>query len=701
MLSVLYASLGACSDLTFTLLGDDQTCTRFDLSKLPTGSFSRNDSYPEPYILTRPCGTADVSKCKSCTGAAASSMVQLAPKLGCAGTRCIACEKEGSEPTSVTMSAQNTLSLTFGGGLEGRKTSYDMVCDTSVPATNEPNATIGTGTSAGYVVTWHTPLACGVRVPSGSAGCVAPPLAQPTKSLLAWQAGEIGALVHFNMQTYGSCSHDVATFNPTHLNTKQWVESFQALGVKQAVLVAKHGCGFVLWPTKASVPGGARYNYSVAYTDAKRDVAREFLDACNNATPPIRTGFYYSLNSKDDFAKRNGWSADEIVAIQKEQLAELWGHGADEYGNANGPDGGHAELWFDGGFEGAIEPWVKTNLRTLQPNAVAFNGCVQQGAGNNASLCVTPNSVRWIGTEAGVAPTADWSTGFRNGGDPDSDLFQPAESDTTLQNGDQWFYNDNVGIRSLATLITVYHGTVGRNALLMLDFAPDPLGLIADDQVARYAEFGAWIKQCYGPGRAVGEVKEVKGPNATISFANANENKNGALVDRIWVREDQSTGQRIRKWAVEAQLASSPESPANGVSAAAAAWQIVASGTSVGNKAIRLFTNGTLRVAALRLRVAAAYGGKLEAVGIVSFAAFKCNRPSDTGCSITKDEKVSFSSTETLKQIKGATSSTCCALCSAIPQCAAFVLDPSKLCSAISAEGVSSPAPGWITGSPN
>ena len=40
-------------------------------------------------------------------------------------------------------------------------------------------------------------------------------------------------------------------------------------------------------------------------------------------------------------------------------------------------------------------------------------------------------------------------------------------------------------MRSLAELLDVYHGTVGRNAFLMMDFAPNRDGLIAPDQAQR------------------------------------------------------------------------------------------------------------------------------------------------------------------------------------------------------------------------
>jgi hypothetical protein len=69
-------------------------------------------------------------------------------------------------------------------------------------------------------------------------------------------------------------------------------------------------------------------------------------------------------------------------------------------------------------------------LAELQPQAVVFIG-----------YGVSKNPVRWIGTEFGVAPDPNWSTGVTyDGGDPDSPIFCPGECDTTLQSGNRWFY---------------------------------------------------------------------------------------------------------------------------------------------------------------------------------------------------------------------------------------------------------------------
>ena len=63
-----------------------------------------------------------------------------------------------------------------------------------------------------------------------------------------------------------------------------------------------------------------------------------------------------------------GWSSEELINIEMQQVVELW----DTYGNHK--YGGHGEIWFDGGFEGTIQPFVRSKLAALQPQAVAFNG---------------------------------------------------------------------------------------------------------------------------------------------------------------------------------------------------------------------------------------------------------------------------------------------------------------------------------------
>lgn len=251
--------------------------------------------------------------------------------------------------------------------------------------------------------------------------------------------------------------------------------------------------------------------------------------------------------------------------------------------------------WFDGGIEGNARPTIAAMLKKMQPRAVAFNGCVVKGGGaQNKSTCITPNALRWIGTEAGVAPDPNWSTGYNKGGDPNSDMFAPGESDTTLQNGDQWFYDAKGGIRTLAELQDVYHGTVGRNSFLMMDFAPTPEGLIAPIQVGRYKEFGDWMRGCYYGTGVAGKIERSLG-SVDAGTSQLVRFDTPQTIDRVVIREDQTEGQAIRGWEIRGETSSNQ-------------WSVLASGSSVGNKWITLLDNN-VTVTALNSTVTASAPG--------------------------------------------------------------------------------------------
>ena len=65
--------------------------------------------------------------------------------------------------------------------------------------------------------------------------------------------------------------------------TDVWAESMHALGAKYmyAVMVLKQHCGWAMWPTNVTLPGGERYAYSVASSPTPdRDIAGEFAASC-------------------------------------------------------------------------------------------------------------------------------------------------------------------------------------------------------------------------------------------------------------------------------------------------------------------------------------------------------------------------------------------------------------------------------------
>lgn len=447
--------------------------------------------------------------------------------------------------------------------------------------------------------------ACAAALLAALAGAL--PL--PTPPQVAWQKGEIMALVHFNMATFfedgdPGCnagnwlgpagSSNASSFAPSALNASQWVDSMVAIGATEAVLTAKHGCGFYLWPTAVAAGANGRYDYHVR-TDLYGDVLQQFVDA--TAARGIGHGFYYSLtnNFKLNVRTHNVQpgprlpgqlkvSQQEFEDFAFASVSELW----TRYGNLT-------EIWFDGGYTGDMQARLTKLLAENQPNAVCFGG-----------FGISTSPARWCGTESGnniPGYPEIWSTatgGFANAPPNATDAaYAPSGVDFTLQIGDHWFYTPSDSIHSLADLVDVYHNSVGHNGKLELDFAVSRTGQLAPAHVARYAEFGAWIRACYGaPLAAV--VPPLGATSAVLPLGSS-----PVSVDRVMLQEDLALGQRVYGYAVE-------------YDAGDGAWRPFSAGLSVGNKRIDVLA---APVAATRVRVTLGPGA-LAPSALSNFAAF-------------------------------------------------------------------------------
>lgn len=183
-----------------------------------------------------------------------------------------------------------------------------------------------------------------------------------------------------------------------------------------------------------------------------------------------------------------------------------------------------------------------------------------------------------------------WSTGINDGeGDPTSPVWNPAVTDTTLQDGDHWFYTPGDSIRDLATLIQVYHASVGQNTLLELDFAIDRTGNVDPTHAAAYASLGSWIRSCYGtPLSATSGIGSV----FVVELGGAA----GATMDRVMIQEDTRQGELVRAYTIEYQAPGS------------STWTAFSTGTAVGHKRIDLGSGSAVVASRVRLTVTQAVG---------------------------------------------------------------------------------------------
>jgi alpha-L-fucosidase len=139
-------------------------------------------------------------------------------------------------------------------------------------------------------------------------------------------------------------------------------------------------------------------------------------------------------------------------------------------------------------------------------------------------------------------------------------------------------------------MIQVYHQTVGRNCILMLDLAPDRTGLIPTTHARRYKELGDFIRSCYG--NSISPTERLTSNDSTIHIQLFDASP--VTIDRSVIQEDQTHGQVIREYTIDAQLVNSTN---------ATQWTTVANGTSIGNKKIDIWSVGPQLVNAVRLSI--------------------------------------------------------------------------------------------------
>ena len=150
------------------------------------------------------------------------------------------------------------------------------------------------------------------------------PATELTPALDTYQKLRFGCSFHFGMPNFTGDDYDVgrvpaSTYNPTHLDVRQWIKVAHDLGAKYAILVAKYMSGFCLWPAK-------NYDYSVANGGNKTDVVRAFVDACNEFG--IKPGFYYCILDPHNEGTFEKFSWDSLISdryfdIIKMHITEL------------------------------------------------------------------------------------------------------------------------------------------------------------------------------------------------------------------------------------------------------------------------------------------------------------------------------------------------------------------------------------------
>ncbi|HMD19540.1 MAG TPA: alpha-L-fucosidase, partial [Alloacidobacterium sp.] len=295
---------------------------------------------------------------------------------------------------------------------------------------------------------------------------------KPSPQQTAWQDLEFGVIIHFGTNTFldrewGDGTADPKVFNPSSVDTDQWMKAVKSAGAKYAVLVAKHHDGFTLWPSEQTEYGVK----SSPWMNGKGNLVRMASDSAR--VNGLKFGVYLSPWDRHEPKYKDPKAYDEYYLKQLDELST-------NYGNL-------VEFWLDGAgsagrkydFESIIN-----ELRTYQPNTMVF-----------ADVALFQYAdLRWVGTESGTISYENWNVIDRTG----YLRWRPIEADTPLHKL-HWFWhpNDESTLKSVSELIEVYSNTVGHGGQLMLGIAPDNTGRLPEADVKRLKEFGDAIQKLY------------------------------------------------------------------------------------------------------------------------------------------------------------------------------------------------------------
>ncbi|SEJ77615.1 Alpha-L-fucosidase [Cyclobacterium xiamenense] len=422
----------------------------------------------------------------------------------------------------------------------------------------------------------------------------------PTHAQLEWQHAELAAVFHYDLHVFDGKAYNQAKnritpipdyniFNPTKLDTDQWVKAAKDAGFKIAILTATHETGFALYQSDVN-PYSLK---AVKWREGKGDIVRDFVNSCRKygIAPGIYIGIRWNsffgvhdfkVNGDNEFAKNRQAYYNKMCEEMVEELTSQYGE--------------LAIIWFDGGAHGPEKggPDVLSIFEKNQPNGIFYHNTQRA-------------DIRWGGSESGTVPYPSWGTFpfpfshaanqevvLKNNfqllkeGDPDGKHYMPAMSDAPLRGyngGHEWFWepDDEQHIYPLENLMDMYYKSVGHNTTLIMGLTPNADGLLPQPDVIRLKEWGDEIARRFS--NPLAETSG-KGKKLTLTL------KERSKINHIVLQEDIALGERVREFKLEGKTSTG--------------WQPIFEGSAIGHKFIHTFED--LEVSAVRLTIAASKG---------------------------------------------------------------------------------------------
>ena len=254
-------------------------------------------------------------------------------------------------------------------------------------------------------------------------------------------------------------------------------------GMRYMVLTSRHHDGFCLFDSKHSIG-----NFTVANTPCRRDLIREYTDACR--AEGLLTGLYYSpMDWRCEgflFPYMYHDSALEMRAQCHAQIKEL----VENYGNID-------IMWYDGGEDHWLAHGHRFHLSTEEmfPADFVTNPIFPHFWGEEELNALVrgrqPEII--INNRLGMRRCGDYTTPERTVGG--FDVSRPWETCDTIS--ESWGWMPNTRLRPAAEVLHLLIDVITGGGNLLLNVSPRGDGSLEPEHEARLLEIGAWLER-YG-----------------------------------------------------------------------------------------------------------------------------------------------------------------------------------------------------------
>lgn len=404
----------------------------------------------------------------------------------------------------------------------------------------------------------------------------------PAPHQIKWHEAELGVVFHYDLHVFDGKKYnqganriapveDYNIFNPTKLDTDQWVRAAKAMGAKFAVITATHETGFAIYQSDVN-PYSLK---ALKWREGKGDIVGDFVKSCRKYG--IQPGIYIGIRWNSLFGIHNfvAEGDSEFAKNRQEWYRRFCERMTEElvtkYGDL-------FMVWYDGGADDprGMGPNVEPIVTRNNPDCLFYHN-------------VDRADFRWGGSESGTVNYPCWSSfpqpyshhrqsdtqakhlNLLKHGDPNGKYWVPAMADTPLRGANgrhEWFWEpgDENAVYPLSDLMNMYYKSVGRNATLIVGLTPDAEGLMPEGDVKRLEEFGAKIQEV-----TAYPLKSTQGIGSKVNL----KLDKRQTVNQIIIQEEIAKGERIRKYKVEGLTKKG--------------WKTLCDGESVGHKRIQTF----------------------------------------------------------------------------------------------------------------